>query len=449
MKRLAFFLVLLGGVAFSYGEVFKDGETVCFFGDSITHGGRYHRYIYDYYLTRFPDRTIRFFNAGVSGDTAGGCQGRLTDDVTDHKPTSVTIMFGMNDVNRGCYVTNPDAKQVEAQQRALDGYRKNMEKVAARLHAEAGDPKLYFITPSPFDQTGVNDRNNNQPGCNDGLGRCAAMVRELAAANHGTLVDFYAPMTAFNAEQQKQNPRYTLIGPDRVHPGAPGHLMMAWIFLKAQGAPALVSKIAVDAKTGKIAESENAVVTGVVCQNGACRFSALEKALPFPVDPGAVPILEKLPIVQDLDQETLTVTGLPAGDYEVKIDGTAVGRYTAEALSKGVNLALNPDAPQVKQAQAVAKMNEARRATECILRDYAAVRWFLGHRRVNPDDLAAVKTYAETKMSKTGYFESKVPGYIKNWPAHGEVTARIRAMENELFALRKPALHAYSVMPVQ
>ncbi|MFA6546628.1 MAG: hypothetical protein WCS99_19585, partial [Limisphaerales bacterium] len=45
-------------------EVFKDGETVCFLGDSITAGGRCQNVIADYYLTRFPERTIHFVNAG-------------------------------------------------------------------------------------------------------------------------------------------------------------------------------------------------------------------------------------------------------------------------------------------------------------------------------------------------------------------------------------------------
>ena len=33
-----------------------------FFGDSITHGGRYHEFVADYYLTRFPEADIRFVN---------------------------------------------------------------------------------------------------------------------------------------------------------------------------------------------------------------------------------------------------------------------------------------------------------------------------------------------------------------------------------------------------
>ncbi len=79
-------------------EMFKDGDRVVFFGDSITHKGMYLYNVYDYYLTRFPQAKIRFMNAGVSGDNAGACQDRFTVDVADRKPTHVAVMFGMNDV---------------------------------------------------------------------------------------------------------------------------------------------------------------------------------------------------------------------------------------------------------------------------------------------------------------------------------------------------------------
>ena len=49
---------------------FKDGERVCFVGDSITHAGGYHSTVYLYYLTRFPDREIRAWNKGISGNQA-------------------------------------------------------------------------------------------------------------------------------------------------------------------------------------------------------------------------------------------------------------------------------------------------------------------------------------------------------------------------------------------
>ena len=106
-------------------------------------------------------------------------------------------------------------------------------------------------------------------------------------------------------------------------------------------------------------------------------------------------------------------------------------------------------APQVKQAKAVAALNESRCATENILRNYAAVRWFLRMRQVNPDDAAAVKVFAETQMSKKGYFEEQVPTYLEKWPTRGETLAAVARLEEELFQARTPVAHAYGVRPVQ
>ena len=71
----------LGAAASASAAMFKDGDRVVFFGDSITAGGSYHRFLSDYYLTRCPDADIRFFNAGVGGDNSFGALRRFTDDV--------------------------------------------------------------------------------------------------------------------------------------------------------------------------------------------------------------------------------------------------------------------------------------------------------------------------------------------------------------------------------
>ena len=84
--------------AATFAEPFADGDTVVFFGDSITHDGRYHAYLLDYYLTRYPDRRITFVNGGIAGDDANRCQPRFAEDVASHKPNVVVQMFGMNDV---------------------------------------------------------------------------------------------------------------------------------------------------------------------------------------------------------------------------------------------------------------------------------------------------------------------------------------------------------------
>jgi lysophospholipase L1-like esterase len=441
-------VVLSAGMVF--GRMFRDGEVVCFLGDSITNGGRYQNTVWDYYLTRFPGWTIRFVHAGRSGDSAGGSLGRLQEDVMDYKPTSVAIMMGMNDVGRGNYVANPDEKRKAAQQRSLDGYKANMEKVTERILNEANQPHLFLITPSPFDQTVVLERDNNQPGCNDGLGRCAAIVRELASKVNATVVDFHGPMTAFNLEQQKKDPKYTIVGADRVHPGAPGHLMMAWLFLKAQGVPSLVSRVAVDASAGQVTAGENATVTAVAKRDGGVTFTVLAKALPFPTDPAACKALEGLlPILEELSQETLHVTGLTAGEYALVIDGKEVGRYSAAALATGISLGANTMTPQYQQALNVSRLNARRRDAECQARNLLNTRrWMKNHHKINVDDPAAVQAHYDGMKDKRQYSAVMALNYIKKWPQYETYRKNAAELEKEMLASRTPAPHVYEVRPV-
>jgi hypothetical protein len=301
------------------------------------------------------------------------------------------------------------------------------------------------MTPSPFDQTCLNDRDNNQPGCNDGLARCAEIVRELATKYNAEVIDLHGPMTAFNLQRQKHDPNYTLIGSDRVHPGLPGNLMMAWLFLKAQGASDLVSEVVFDAAAGRVAKASDATVSDVCRKGDGWSFRVLEKALPYPVDPAARELLDTVPLEKSLNQEVVKITGLAKGSHVLSIDGVPVARHTAAEWAGGVNLAFNPATPQFKQAQEVAKLNEKRRLTEVRLRGYACVRWFLRHRRVDPDDLTAVKTYAETRMNKTGYYESHVPTYLKEWQRRAEVVALTAALEKEALLARVPIPHVYEI----
>lgn len=116
--------------------------------------------------------------------------------------------------------------------------------------------------------------------------------------------------------------------------------MMAWLFLKAQGAPSLVSRVVIDTSAGLVAECANAAVSGLAKTGSGWSFQVLEQALPFPVDEAAQPVLPLLPIEQELNQEILAVKGLAAATFELRIDGGAVGRYTADEWSKSVQSGL-------------------------------------------------------------------------------------------------------------
>src|SRR5580698_1028544 len=79
-----------------------DGDTVVFYGDSITNQRMYTVYAEAYVLTRFPQLHVRFIHSGFAGDRVSGGAGgtidqRLEHDVFAYHPTVVTVMLGMND----------------------------------------------------------------------------------------------------------------------------------------------------------------------------------------------------------------------------------------------------------------------------------------------------------------------------------------------------------------
>jgi len=453
MNKSLFLALILVGIA-TFGnhakaELFEDGETVCFLGDSITARGSLQTNVSDFYLTRFPDRTVHFVNAGRSGDTANGSLRRLQEDVIERKPTSVVIMFGMNDVGRGYYTFEPTAAQIESQNGALERFRKSMTTVVERIRKEAEDPRLIFMTPSPYDQTAEIEMTNLF-GCNDGLGRCGEIVRDLATANQAKVVDLHGPMTAFNLKQQETDPAYTIIGRDRVHPGAPGFLMMTWLFLKSQGVPSIVSKVAVDASAARVTESLNAGVTGVKNGNGGVSFKVLAKALPYPIDPAAREMLELLPIEEDLDQELLSIAGLPEGTYKLRIDDKAVGQYSAKDLGDGINLAFNEDTPQFAQARQVAKHNASRRSAESEAASLLnSRRWMIYHYKVDVDDPAALQAHYDHFEDKKEYSAHMALRYINKWPNYEKIRSQVNVHWEAALASRTPVEHSYEIVPVK
>ena len=453
MTKIISSAFLLVGVMLSgspaRAELFEDGETVCLLGDSITARGSLQTNLSDYYLTRFPDRTVRFVNAGRSGDSANGSLRRLKEDVIDYEPTSVAIMFGMNDIGRGNYTFEPTEAQLKAQKSSMERYEASMKEVVARLRAEAGDPKLIFMTPTPYDQTAEME-TTNLFGCNDALGRCGEIVRKLATENDGKVVDLHGPMTAFNAKQQEKDPTWTIVGRDRVHPGDPGFLMMTWLFLKSQGAPSIVSKVAVDAAADHVKESVNADVTSVESENGGVSFTVLAKALPYPIQSGAKELLELLPIEDDLNQELLSVVGLAEGQYELRIDGAAVGQHSAKELASGINLAFNEATPQFKQAREVAKHNAQRKSAEaeaCSLLN--SRRWMVHHYKVDVEDPAAVQAHYDHFEDKKEYSAVMTRRYIEKWPNYEETRKQVEVHWEAALASRKPVAHAYEIVPVK
>ena len=87
MKRLTLIITFLFAATACADYALEDGDTVVFLGDSITAARTYGKIVENYTLLRFPQRKVRFINAGWGGDTAAGGLARLDRDVFERGAT--------------------------------------------------------------------------------------------------------------------------------------------------------------------------------------------------------------------------------------------------------------------------------------------------------------------------------------------------------------------------
>ena len=222
---------------------FEKGERVVFVGNSIIHGGHYHSFIWLYYMTRFPDQPITIMNAGIGGESAWDIKDRLDYDVFDRKPTYVTLTFGMNDTGYDVYMKD-NAKELSEERiaKSLESYRE----IEERLLAKNKITKV-LIGGSPYDET---SRFNHfiLHGKNDAILKIIDAQRASAKKNDWGFVDFNQPMRELSLKEQEKDSTFTFCRIDRIHPDNDGQMVMAYLFLKAQGlAGNEVSSVSIDA----------------------------------------------------------------------------------------------------------------------------------------------------------------------------------------------------------
>jgi lysophospholipase L1-like esterase len=326
---------------------FKNGDTVVMIGDSITEQHLYSNYVEMWTVTRFPSWKLTFRNVGIGGDRSVGGNARFARDVLLYKPTAMTVDFGMND---GGYKVFGE-----------DTFRPYMDGLQGMANqAKAAEIRVAWCTPQPLD---THDQGPTALGLeyNQTLEKFSEGVKAIADKNAGLFVDQFHPYLAALDRARAKGPKYDRItGGDAVHPGPPGQALMAASILKGLSFPSLVSSAEIDA-TGKVTAAENCKVESVVAKDGGLSFTRLDAALPFfPAD--AVGILPSAPILEELNNYRLKVTGLTAGKYEVLVGGKKVVDVTSAQLAEGVNLAAGvlASGPIAEQVNAVKAAVEAK-----------------------------------------------------------------------------------------
>ncbi len=436
---------------------FTKGDRVVFVGNSITDGGHYHSYIWLYYLTRFPDRRIDIFNAGIGGDVAGQIYNRLEDDVLSRNPSVVTMTFGMNDVGYYDFLKPKQQADSIADSRIRESFN-SYQKIEKRLKEFPNIEKI-LIAGSPYDET-VKKPNNYFPGKSKAMEKIVAFQQASAQQNGWDFVDLYHPMIAINQRGQQTDSLFTLGGNDRIHPSNNGHMVMAYLFLKAQqlaGKP--VADVAIDARNNTILKQDNSTVSGLAgtVTNGVS-FHYLAKALPYPVDTiprgwnearSQADALSLVPFTEEMNREMLTVKGLTANKtYALTIDSTTVGHFTGAQFDNGINLATLTTTPQYKQALQVMYLNEERWEIERRLRQYYWLQFSFFREKglLFADNDAALDTLdANMKQNiflggnRDTYLKARFPQIRETWKEE------MALLVDKMYTLNKPKDHVISI----
>ncbi len=207
----------------------KNGQTFVFIGDSITDCGRrdaqapfgngYVKMTIDLITARYPERKIRYFNEGISGNTVEDLRNRWHDDVLRHKPDWISIKIGINDLHRQL---NPAVAQLPPD-RYETLYREILQSSRERTKARIVLIDPFYISTDTDSQSFRADVLKLLP---EYTRRVHKLAKEFGTLRVSTQDLFqkqlrYRPSDAFC--------------PEPVHPWPSGHMVIAHGLLQALG----------------------------------------------------------------------------------------------------------------------------------------------------------------------------------------------------------------------
>lgn len=406
----------------------QDGDTMVFLGDSITHQVLYTQFVEDYFYTRYPERRIRFHNAGVSGDKAFHALDRFEEDVAKFKPKYVTVLLGMND---GTYQHfNHDI---------FETYEKDMRKLADRL--EGIGAKAVFMGPTMYDSRVASVKPPRWLKNQDQV-KQATMYYNAVLAFYGTwardfsigrgmgYVDLLGPLNRHSTQQRLEKPAFTVI-PDAVHPDANGQAIMAFEVLEQLNSERKVSAVTANRVRNKWRVTGSGKISDIVGDENGVGFTFRAGALPWVLPPEAGVGYALTKAGHKMSNERVTVRGLKPGRYTVTIDGVEVGSYAHSQLGSKVELQSNEKTPQYQQALKVALLNKER--------NEKAIRPLRGqwsrHKRMRSQDLQTKdpKKYAEFYRK----FEAEVSRLLELKQDY----------EDRIYQLNQPQARRYEIRP--
>jgi lysophospholipase L1-like esterase len=437
------FSFLFFGFAQTSSPFFKNGDVICFLGDSITHGGQYHEFLQLFYATRYPNLKLTFHNCGISGDNAAGMIDRFEDDVMKHKPTHVFLMTGMNDVQRTLYFEGTTSDKILKQRaNTLANYKRNTTLLVEKIIENGIIPIL--LTPSIYDQYSKIERENNL-GCNDALIECSNHIKKLSDKYDALVIDLNTPMRKLMERELKKDSLFTIIGKDRVHPGTTGHFIIFHEIISSLEAPDVVSKIAIDVNQNEQKISvQNLSLQNAQFSESLISFQTCEMSLPFPIGRSLYEAISLTSFGELYNQQLFQAEGLSDKNYDLYIDKQHIGTFDAYDLKRGINLSQYKNTLQYKQAQEIRRLCAAYRQTQYQLRAIAFIRHSYLNDYSGPDDINLKYEHLTKKLKLIegkpyyNYINTSIKAFFETLPKIDSLEKRKRQLSDQIHSMYTP-----------
>lgn len=432
-------ILLLAALPLRAAEPFllNGGETIVFFGDSITQNGGYINYFEAYLLTRFPDKSFRVINHGINGQTISGtteedhdpprqsAMPRFDRDVAAWKPDIVVACFGMNDGNYHPFGEVRFRK-----------YQAGIRELIRRVKQQT-DAKLILMTPPPYDpyRRRVLDPEAKTFGYkfaaidyDETLKKYAEWLVTLRKEGQ-VVVDLHSAMNEHVSQRRKELVSFS-ISPDAVHPSVTGHWLIAQHLLLAMNAPPQVAEVTVDVEkksaTGhpvhdlKVIQSPDRLGTAVTF--------TWTTPLPMPLDVAwDRRSLELEQMAERLNRHRIAVTGLSPSEfgYSLRINDKHMAIFPAAAWKSGIDLVQFPreemvdSKPEQQQTASLSKL---------------------------PTNVAARKLLAAVQERRRLVYAAW-RAEIADKPVDAKAALRVKQLSEQIESLRKPQTLKLQIQP--
>ncbi|MEO1995036.1 MAG: SGNH/GDSL hydrolase family protein, partial [Planctomycetaceae bacterium] len=306
-----------------------DTDRLVLLGSTFIERAQRFGYLETAIIRRKPNNTISIRNLGWSGDTvfaesrgifdppAKGYS-RMLDQIRTLKPTVIVLAYGMNESYAGQTGLPRFLKQLG---RLIDDLQPTQAQIVL------ASPHWHTRSSAPLPDPTTRNRN------------LELYIQALATYAQERKLPFLNLRRALSATQRSAKLKLTDNG---IHPNATGYWSCAELFADqlfgaVHANTAGTWRVEIDAN-GQIQKLVGTRLDQIQVAGGKVAFRARDAYLPAP----------RLGTTQPAARR-LQVTGLPAGQYSLKVDGRVVARGSAAQWSKSRTLDNGPEFTQVER----------------------------------------------------------------------------------------------------